>query len=198
VTAAAKTKAGSAGAQRKRKYRAQHKAAAKADTALTPARYQHHEIGWRAFSPQPGDIALKVLDQRWIDAYNERGQLDDREWRAANYLYQRWYAAKVQRALTGGYDGGSSGAKGKKGGKRPTEVEPASEPLAEVWRALRSLPSDWKVLAQAVAIHDQPATSVRGVRDLHPITAMKYTFRALADHWHHAGVSGFENDEIRT
>jgi hypothetical protein len=192
LSAAAKTKAE---AQRKRKYRAQAKAAAKQPT-ITQERYQHNQIGYRAFSPQPGDIALKVLDQRWIDAYNLRGQLTDREWRAANYLYHRWYQAKVQRALTGGYDGGSSGAKGRKGGKRPTEVEPHSEPLADVWAALRALPADWKELMQAVAIHDQPATSVRGVVNMHPIMALKAACRAVADHFHNSGVSGFERDEI--
>jgi hypothetical protein len=154
----------------------------------TPERYQHGRIEYGECM----DAGIKVPQDVWvrqIDRLNYQGKLTDRQRDAGERLYQDWLASGIQKASTGAYEGGSSGSKGRKGGKRPTEAMPASEPFAAYTEAMDSLPGALAVLVRSVVIDDQTPTQAsdyigRG------LSRLQEGLDKLADHY------GFERNAV--
>jgi hypothetical protein len=175
-----------AAAQRQRKYRKRKTAGmveSRSAGALTPERAQHNAFGLRAFSARAGDEGLKVLDQRWIDKYHLRGQLNDRQWEAASKLYQLWYAARIERAVVGDYEGGGSAQRGRKHGARPNDRVPNLSPLELMWRALGTIPAWQRAIVRTVAIDNRALTQAPRASLSHPIYGLQEALDGVADHF---------------
>jgi len=123
----------------------------------TPERYQHGrlKIGETIHAGQA--VAIET-HQRWIDAYNDRGQLTDRQWTAGDKLFSAWFGSGIQKPATGAYEGGSAGGQARKHGMKPVHKAPRSKPYIEAWQALDTLPYAERTVVRAVVLFDEPAT----------------------------------------
>jgi hypothetical protein len=152
LSAPAKTKAKSRNAQRQ----ARHRAKGGSNVPPTPERYQHGHLR-SGDTIRAGTAVAIEAHQRWIDAYNERGQLTDRQWTAADRLFGAWFASGIQKPCTGAYEGGSGG-QARKHGMKPVNDAPKTEPYIDAWRGLDRLPYDERTVVRAVVLFDEPAT----------------------------------------
>ncbi|MDZ7711694.1 MAG: hypothetical protein U5L06_00575, partial [Rhodovibrio sp.] len=159
-----------------------HRAKGGAHVGLTAERYQHGRLKSGETMTAGQAVAIET-HQRWVDAYAERGQLTDRQWTAADRLWQSWYSSGIQKPCTGAYDGGGSGGKSRKFGMKPSSEAPRSEPYYDAWRGLDRLPVDERTVVRAVVLFDESATAARWNARLttHGISLLRYGLDRLAD-----------------
>jgi len=182
MAAAAKTKADA----RRRK---QLQRAGGRTVEPTPERWNHGKIAYG----ERMEAGIKVPQDLWvrqIDRLNEQGKLTDRQRDAGERLYQHWLASGIKSASTGSYEGGSSAAKGKKAGKRPTETVPATDPFVAYVRALEVLPVQLANVVRNVVVDDCTPTQAVAEEYGRGLSRLQEGLDKLADHY------GFERDKI--
>jgi len=185
VTAAAKTKAPTREALKKRRQRAR----VEQPVEPTNERKRHGKVECR----ETITAGVAQWQDRWvrqIDRLNEQGKITDRMRDAGERLYQHFLASNIKSASTGAYDGAGGGSKGKKGGKRPTEPTPNTEPFAAYVRAFEVLPAQIASVVRSVVIDDTTPTQATSEVPSKGLARLRAGLDMLADHY------GFERERI--
>jgi hypothetical protein len=138
---------------------------------------------------------VKQAHDQWarqIDRLNERGQITDRMRDAGEQLYQDFLASNVQKPTTGAYEGGAGGGKGRKHGKRPTEVVPHTRPFVAYTAAIEALPNNVASVTRRGVIDDEPPTNAQYAiaAQTRGLSLLQEGLDKLADHY------GFDRDVI--
>jgi len=146
----------------------------------TPEMQAHHEVEQRGSVDAPkGHSGYIVRDDRWIDRYWLDGRLNDREYEAANRLYDIWLATGLSPRWIGDYGTSVDGGPTDCDGIRQQE---ALDMLR--WVKERVDYRQWCVL-EACVIWDVPPGPRLNIRkrDSDKIEMLRAALARLADLW---------------